>query len=57
MEKNQKINCTVASCKYNKTKEQECALEQIIVTPVENCSTAEPDESMCGSYECDTKNN
>ena len=32
MEKNQKINCTVESCKYNNKKCQECELGQIIVT-------------------------
>ncbi len=50
MEKNQKINCTVTSCKYNKNQEQECALEQIIVTPIETKETKQPDESMCSSY-------
>lgn len=50
MEKNQKINCTVSSCKYNKEGEQECSLPQIIVTPIENCDTKQPDESMCSSY-------
>lgn len=50
MEKNQRINCTVTSCKYNRNQEQECELEQIIVTPVQNCSTKNPDESMCSSY-------
>lgn len=50
MEKRQKINCTVTSCKYNENKDQECTLEQIIVTPIENCDTKQPDESMCSSY-------
>lgn len=50
MEKNQRINCTVTSCKYNKNQEQECSLEQIIVTPIESCETKQPDESMCSSY-------
>lgn len=50
MESNQKINCTVTSCKYNKIKEQECSLQQIIVTPIENCDTMQADESMCSSY-------
>ena len=53
MEKNQKINCTVSSCKYNNEQRQECKLEAIIVTPVEGVNTAEPDESMCSSYECE----
>ena len=39
----QKINCTVTSCKYNK-QDKICGLKEIIVT--ENT-----DESMCGSYE------
>ena len=32
---NQKINCTVTSCKYNENQEQKCNLKQIIVTPKE----------------------
>ncbi len=51
MEKNQKINCTVSSCKYNDKTHQECVLQQITVTPVENCNTKKKDESMCESYE------
>lgn len=51
MEKGQKINCTVTSCKYNENQEQECSLKQIIVTPIENCNTKGPDESMCSSYQ------
>lgn len=50
MEKNQKINCTVESCKYNNKKCQECELGQIIVTPIIGCDTKQPDESMCSSY-------
>lgn len=56
MEKNQRINCTVRSCKYNNGQRQECELEQIIVTPVQDCKTGNPDESMCSSYE-NTPNN
>ncbi len=52
MEKNQKINCTVTSCKYNNDQKQECKLASIIVTPVEGVDTANPDESMCSSYDC-----
>lgn len=55
MEKNQKINCTVTSCRYNKNQEQECALEQIIITPIQNCTTKQPDESMCSSYKNNEK--
>ena len=50
MQKKQKINCTVTSCRYNEKQTQECNLEQIIVTPIKNCDTKEPDESMCSSY-------
>lgn len=50
MDNKQKINCTVTSCKYNENQTQECSLEQIIVTPIENCDTKQPDESMCSSY-------
>ena len=55
MEKKQKINCTVNSCKYNNHKDQECELENIIVTPVQNCNTKKADESMCSSYKCEEK--
>ena len=49
--KNQKINCTVSSCKYNNNQMQKCQLESIIVTPVEGVNTANSDESMCSSYD------
>ena len=51
MESKQKINCTVTSCKYNETDGNECSLKQIVVTPMPNCETAKPDESMCSCYE------
>ncbi len=47
MEKNQKINCTVNSCKYNNYDDSECTLKQITVVPIEECETCTPDESMC----------
>lgn len=53
MDANQKINCTVESCKFNNTEKQKCELKQIIVTPTNNCNTKNCDESMCGSYEND----
>ena len=31
MERNQKINCTVASCKYNDKQNKDCKLKQIIL--------------------------
>lgn len=55
MERNQKINCTVASCKYNNTENAECVLKAIHVSPMEGCETKKPDESMCASYENQTK--
>lgn len=51
MEAKQKINCTVESCIYNNAEEKKCELEEITVEPCIDCSTGEPDESMCGSYE------
>ena len=54
MDKNQKINCTVESCKYNDEQAHECALDQITVEPCDDCHTGIPeDESACGSYEED----
>ncbi len=54
MEHNQKINCTVKSCRYNENDAEKCSLAQIVVTPIEDCDTCEPDESMCSSYEYKT---
>ena len=51
----QKINCTVESCKFNQNKEHKCILKQIMVTPIDNCDTKTADESMCSSYENDDK--
>ncbi len=51
MENKQKINCTVDSCKYNNGEKNLCELEAIVVTPIHNCDTKQPDESMCSSYE------
>lgn len=53
MDKNQKINCTVGSCKYNNMENQECTLRQIMVAPMNDCHTKKADESMCSSYEFD----
>ncbi len=51
MDRNQKINCTVRSCKYNNPDSKACVLKQITVEPIDDCDTCECDESMCGSYE------
>ena len=50
MAKDQTIHCTVTSCKYNNKGEQACKLENIIVTPKQNCQTKKAEESMCSSY-------
>lgn len=54
MDKNQKINCTVTSCKYNNPSKELCKLTQIKVEPIDDCETCECDESMCASYEYGT---
>jgi len=51
MDAKQKINCTVDSCKYNNGEENMCQLKSIVVTPIDNCNTKQPDESMCSNYE------
>lgn len=50
MEANQKINCTVSSCKYNNQDKEKCTLEAIHVAPIDDFATQEADESMCASY-------
>ena len=50
MEKNQKICCSVTSCKYNNL-ENRCQLAEIQVSPIQDCDTQKADESMCSSYE------
>lgn len=50
MDRSQKINCTVGTCKYNNATFHECTLQEIVVTPIQNCHTKQPDESMCSSY-------
>jgi len=51
MEPNQKINCTVESCKYNNKEKAKCTLEAIHVAPIDDMDTKVADESMCASYE------
>lgn len=53
MENNQKIKCTVESCKFNDCDHNLCELKQIEVQACPGCSNGNPeDESMCGSYSC-----
>lgn len=47
---NQKIKCTVESCKYNNCNNQQCILKEICVTPMGSEHVKKPDESMCSSY-------
>ncbi len=51
MNNNQKINCTVKSCKYNNHINEICELNSIIVTPKTNVNSGKPNESKCSSYE------
>ena len=53
MEENQKINCTVTSCKYNNQEKSKCTLEAIHVAPMEDVNTETADESLCASYKFD----
>ncbi len=53
MKNNQKICCSVASCKHN-CNCKECDLKEISVCPCEGCDTGKPDESECSSYEART---
>jgi len=49
----QRIECTVKSCKYNKEAQSLCDLSAIKVDPCNNGSTGSPkDETLCASYDC-----
>ena len=53
MEKNQKINCNVASCKFNNETSELCELGEIKVCACPGCDSGKAeDESMCDSYRC-----
>ena len=53
---NQNIKCTVGSCRYNNLDTKNCNLKQIEVLACNNCMSGNPeDESMCGSYEYNSK--
>lgn len=41
MDKNQKICCSVTSCKYNNL-ENGCELSEIQVSPIQDCDTQKP---------------
>ena len=53
MEGNQKIQCTVDSCKYNDQEENMCTLKKIEVKPMQDCCTEDPEETLCASYNYD----
>lgn len=47
----QKIYCSVGSCKYNAKGKNECNLKSIQVTPCQFCNNGSAEEeSYCGSY-------
>ena len=50
MESNQKIHCSVGSCKYNDITVQECKLKAINIMPNTNVNTGDEKETMCVSY-------
>ena len=50
---NQKIHCSVGSCKYNDVTVQECKLKAINVMPNTNVNTGTEKETMCVSYKKD----
>lgn len=50
MESNQKIHCSVGSCKYNDITVQECKLKAINIMPNTNVNTGNEKETMCVSY-------
>ena len=50
MEENQKIKCTVGSCKYNNENKNICKLKSITVKPTMNNNSGEKDESLCSNY-------
>lgn len=50
MESNQKIHCSVGSCKYNDITVQECKLKDINIMPNTNVNTGNEKETMCVSY-------
>ncbi len=49
---NQKIKCTVCSCKYNEIEDCNCQLEQITVRPYPNEDSKSVDETICSNYKC-----
>lgn len=51
-ENNQKIKCTVCSCKYNGIEDCNCQLEQITVKPYPNEDSKSVDETICSNYKC-----
>ncbi len=52
MNNNQKIKCTVCSCKYNGIEDCNCKLEQITIKPYPEDNSRNPDETICSNYKC-----
>ena len=49
MEDNQKINCTVHSCRFQNKNKGTCSLNDITVKACPNCDVQTPEDSMCRS--------
>lgn len=52
MGNNQKIKCTVCSCKYNGIEDCHCQLEEITVKPYPDDKSRQTDETVCSNYKC-----
>ena len=55
MGNNQKIKCTVCSCKYNGIEDCHCQLDEITVKPYPDDNSRNPDETICSNYNCGHK--
>lgn len=54
-ENNQKIKCTVCSCKYNGIEDCICNLNEITVAPFPDTTSRSKDETICSNYKCAQK--
>lgn len=52
MENNQKIKCTVCSCKYNTIEGSNCQLDEITIKPYPNDESRKVYETVCSNYKC-----
>lgn len=49
---NAHVHCAVTSCKHHDNSVNCCCLDTIDVNPCPDCHSGTPDETLCGSYEC-----